>query len=298
MRSRQVLLILIITTFLALGGKVPPTRAGFHPQLDFINTLAWPLAFSALSVSAYYIYKNSPAAREEGYRQSLGMGEWYFGGYLGLSYIPPRDWNTLHPNEWSVLGQPGPLSGQHFSFKHNVYQLGPQVGLKFGRFFDRHPWFGLEVEWSFARNNLHQRSLTVTPAMGNGQNTVTLDTDWAMSWAMQTNMLARYGFLKDKEVPFGRLQPYVGLGPGFEIVYGKTDSFKNFAIETLAGIRYMCTKNLGLFVEYKFSYQFKVEYEEVRPAGGNLGQGMVTFDLPHHRFVVGVAYHFKNLYGN
>ena len=71
---------------------------------------------------------------------------------------------------------------------------------------------------------------------------------------------------------------------------------KNFAIETMAGVRYMLTQKIAVFCEYKFSYQFAVEYEGVIP--GKYGNGaMVTFDVPHHRFVIGVSYHFKNLYG-
>jgi opacity protein-like surface antigen len=118
-----------------------------------------------------------------------------------------------------------------------------------------------------------------------------------MIWDMQCNLLARYGFLPDKEVPFGRLQPYVGVGPGFEVIYAKDDSAKNFAIEALAGIRYMCTQNIGVFFEYKFSYQFDVEYQDF-PLNKQGPKGTMMFDVPHHRIVFGVSYHFKNLYGN
>jgi len=287
MKMRHGLLILIIIISLALFSKPTPALAGFHPQLDFINMLAWPLAFTSLSVAAHYMYKNSPAERSKGYAQDLGLGEWYFGGYLGLSYLPSSDWGFLRV--------PPPYQGH--TAKNIVYQPGPQVGLKFGRFFDALPWFGVEAEWSFSRNAHRAQNITITPPLANGTNSFHYTTDWFMDWAMQVNMLARYGLLKNKEIPIGRLQPYIGLGPGFEVVYGKTDSFKNFAIETLAGIRYMCTKNLAIFCEYKFSYQFKVEYEDVsidnRPTTGGF-----TFDFPHHRFVVGVSYHFKNLFGN
>lgn len=118
-----------------------------------------------------------------------------------------------------------------------------------------------------------------------------------MIWDMQTNLLARYGFLKDKEVTFGRLQPYVGIGPGFEIIYGRYDSAKNFAIETMAGVRYMLTQKIAVFCEYKFSYQFAVEYQDFLSAKYGY-PGTMTFDVPRHRFLIGVSYHFKNLYGN
>jgi opacity protein-like surface antigen len=122
-------------------------------------------------------------------------------------------------------------------------------------------------------------------------------TDWFMIWDMQLNLLARHGFLKDKEVTFGGLQPYVGIGPGFEVIYARTDSAKNFAFELIAGVRYMFTPKLAVFFEYKFSYQVAVELQQVM-VGKQPPEGTLSFDVPHHRFVLGVSYHFKNLYGN
>lgn len=251
------------------------------------NMYMFAVGTVGFSIAAHYLYKNSPAQRVNGYPEDLALGEWFIGGYLGLSYIPSSDWDFLN--------FPPPFQGR--TAKNIVYQPGPQVGVKFGRFFDSLPWFGLEAETSFSRNAHRSQTVTISPSLPNGKDSFAYTTDWFMAWALQANMLGRMGFLKDKEVPFGRLQPYIGLGPGFEIVYGRTDSLKNFAIETQAGIRYMCTKNIGLFFEYKFSYQFKVEYEDVM-LDKSAPTGTFTFDLPHHRFVVGVTYHFKNLYGN
>jgi opacity protein-like surface antigen len=173
-----------------------------------------------------------------------------------------------------------------------------QAGLKFGRYFDSLPWFGIEGETNFSRNNIRGNRGQITPPPPEGPNTLFVGSDWFMIWTMQTNLLARYGFLKDKEVTFGRLQPYIGVGPGFVVVYATHDSAKNLALETLAGIKYMFSEKIGLFLEYKFSYQFAVEYQDL-PAGKQVpATSSWSFDLPHHRFVLGISYHFKNLYGN
>jgi opacity protein-like surface antigen len=171
-------------------------------------------------------------------------------------------------------------------------------GLKFGRFFDCLPWFGIEGETSLSRNNIRGNQGRISPPPPGGPNNLFAGSDWFIDWTMQLSLMARRGFLKDKEVNFGRLQPYLGIGPGFEVVYFTHDSAKNLAIEAQAGVRYMVTEKIGLFCEYKFSYQFAVEYQDL-PAGKQVpATSSWSFDLPHHRFVLGVSYHFKNLYGN
>ncbi|MFZ5447631.1 MAG: outer membrane protein [Thermodesulfobacteriota bacterium] len=294
---RLLAMILIVALFLNWA-TVNPACAAFNPSeifqtganqrfFFFVFTLG-TIGFSALS---YYIYKNSPAQRERGYEIELGPGEWYVGGYTGLSYLPSADWK---------LNSNFPPAYHDKVAKGVFYEPAILGGVKFGRYFNKYPWFGIEVETNFSRNNLRPNQGKISPPVPGGPPILFTNSDWFMIWVMQLNLLARYGFLQDKEIPFGRLQPYVGIGPGFEVIYGSTDSAKNLAYEGLAGIRYMCTRNVGIFFEYKFSYQSKVEYENIQinkdPKG--LGQGTAQLDVPHHRFVVGVAYHFKNLYGN
>jgi len=256
----------------------------------------------SLCAIAYYMYKNSPAQRAKGYPEELGPGEWYLAAYTGLSYLPSADWkfaSNFPPPLSTVSGLPLGGSAQYAgrTAKNITYQPGLLGGIKFGRYLDAYPWFGWELETNFSRNRIRGDQGRISPPVPGGPTNLMAGSDWFMIWDMQTNLLARYGFLKDKEVTFGRLQPYVGIGPGFEIIYGRYDSAKNFALETLAGVRYMCTPKVALFCEYKFSYQFNVEYQDVLAAKyGN--SGTVTFDVPHHRFVLGVSYHFKNLWGN
>ena len=77
------------------------------------------------------------------------------------------------------------------------------------------------METSFSRNRIRGDQGRISPPVPGGPTNLLGGSDWFMIWALQTNLLARYGFLKDKEVTFGRLQPYVGIGPGLEIIYGQ-----------------------------------------------------------------------------
>jgi hypothetical protein len=301
-------MLLISFAWLVLYGAEQPAFGAFNPTLQgregWINMAGWSLGFAALSVAANYMYRNSPAERTKGYPEELGPGEWYLAGYFGGSILPDTDWKFTINGTHDLTG---PVA------KGISYKPGVQAGLKFGRYFDRAPWFGIEVETRFSRNNFSGNQGTITPPQPFQPSPLLKGSDWFMIWAMQVNLLARYGFLKDKEVTFGRVQPYIGIGPGFNIDYGKLDSTKNFALETLAGVKYMFNKKLGVFFEYKFTYQFAIEYQDV-PVQNTLPTYPLTynsatktglpptytftFDQPHHMFVLGVAYHFKNLYGN
>jgi opacity protein-like surface antigen len=290
---RPVAVILVVFMFLGLSGVRQPVGAAFNPsemlqpQNRSFTLAIWTVGSIGFSALAYYLYKNSPAERAKGYPENLGLGEWYVAGYSGLSYLPGADWNFLR--------FPAPYQGR--IAKNIEYKPGVLGGVKFGRFFDAYPWFGVEFETNFSRQRIREDQGRISPPLAGGPTNALGGSDWFMIWDMQVNLLARYGFLQDKEIPFGHLQPYIGIGPGFEIMYGRTDSAKNFAYEALAGIRYMCTQDIGLFCEYKFSYQAAVEYEGVLIANTN-SRGTMQFDVPHHRFVIGVSYHFKNLYGN
>lgn len=285
---RLRLLLGVIITCLGLAGAGRPAQAGFFSgkdsQFNIALLSAGSLGFSAL---AYYIYKNSPAERAKGYPENLSLGEWYLAAYSGLSYLPPADWKFVQ--------FPPPYQGK--TAKNIVYEPGILGGIKFGRYFDSLPWFGWELETNFSRNRIRGDQGRISPAVPGGPTNLLAGSDWFMIWALQTNLLARYGVFKDKEVTFGRLQPYVGIGPGLEVIYGGTHAAKNFALEALAGLRYMCTQRLAVFCEYKFSYQFDVDYEQVLIAK-SAPEGTMRFDVPHHRFIIGVSYHFKNLYGN
>lgn len=294
-------IILISCVCLVFPGAAQPALARVDITLTgqegFINGCLWSLGLAALSAATYYVYKNSPAERTKGYPEELGPGEWYLAGYFGGSLLPDTDWKFT-ANDTSDLT--GPIA------KGITYRPGVLGGLKFGRYFDRAPWFGIELETRFSRNIIPGNQGTISPPQPFQPSPPLKGSDWCMIWAIQVNLLARHGFLKDKEVTFGRLQPYVGIGPGFNIDYFRRDSTKNFAIEALAGIKYMFNQHLGVFFEYKFTYQFAIEYQDVPvfntlphyPVNALPANYTFTFDQPHHMFVLGVAYHFKNLYGN
>jgi len=113
--------------------------------------------------------------------------------------------------------------------------------------------------------------------------------------------MAKYGFFPDSEVPFGRLQPYVAVGPGvlFSAIKGSSDMFGpatiqnadsvDIALVTEAGIRWFALKCVS--IDAAFRYRFaSVKYKP-----GNLddeGTGSIKTDFNMFTGLVRVNYHF------
>jgi len=72
--------------------------------------------------------------------------------------------------------------------------------------------------------------------------------------------MAHYGFLRDSEVPSGRINPYIGVGPailwtGLESSYGnlKTNN-TSVALVVEPGIRWVCFKNISIDTAMRYRY--------------------------------------------
>jgi opacity protein-like surface antigen len=266
-------LVLIVT--ISCWAAVSPVPASAGSSGDTLVLTAVPIgSVLVVGVASYLLYKNRfnqpPDARGNmGYK---GPGEFFVGGFLGASFVPGTDWTYQ-------------VAGQNITARNMNIDPGITGGIKLGYFFDSCPYLGVEAEGSIG--NHPQPSQTVALAQGAA---VRVPGQTLLAWTMALHLVGRYGFLPDQEVPFGRLQPYVGIGPGLVVLYAESDSAKNFGLEVEAGLRYMFTKHLGGFVEYKFSKQWAVELESQQLI--NLPSSRAEFDFDRHQVVAGVSYHF------
>jgi opacity protein-like surface antigen len=279
------LAIMLLVCCLLLPGPTP-ARAGSGASVVAIGAPIAGVIFTPLII--YGLYRNLPS--QQGKPETIFPGEFYMGLYMGASLANSQD--LKYEDGASVNNGVTIRNVNPFTLSNNKFQPGVVGGLKFGYFLKSIPYLGLEADMNFAPSRTKHQNLTASPAVL-GSNQIQLHSDNWVNWIIAGHIVGRYGFLKDAEVPFGRLQPYVGIGPGFTIMYDSVDSAKNLSIDVEAGIRYMLLKNVSAFFEYKYNHVFDAEMEShqffVNGAQG-LGTAHLPFDL--HRFVVGVCYHF------
>ena len=218
-------------------------------------------------------------------------GEFYAGGFMGAAFTPSQN---LRYSDGFILNNGLTRTSQGsatlFSNKFDTSLTG---GVKLGYFTHTIPYLGLEVESSVNNSYVNRRSLSVSRPI-QGSTVATVPNDSWINWTTALHIVGRYGFLPDQEVPFGRLQPYVGIGPAVVVLYDEVDSAKNFGLDVMAGVRYMFTKHIGAFVEYKYNHVWDAEIEShpfYQPNGAE-GRGTAQLDFDCHKVVMGVAYHW------
>ncbi len=274
------LVLMVMISFLAFASPKP---AAALSSGDTLVVTCVPLgAVVGVAAAGYLLYKNrfSQPADAKGRLGYKGPGEFFIGGFFGGSFVPGTDWTYQ-------------IGGQNITARKMTIDPGVMGGIKLGYFLDSVPYFGVEAEGSIGDHPQPSQTVALHPPLA-GVTAGRVPSQTLLAWTMAFHLVGRYGFLPDQEVPFGRLQPYVGLGPGLVMLYGEADSAKNFSLEVEAGLRYMFTKHLGGFLEYKFSKQWSVELESQQLFYNNTGvtASKAVFDFDRHQVVVGLAYHF------
>ncbi len=143
-------------------------------------------------------------------------------------------------------------------------------------------WLAIETEFFYSNPHVKQQDITFT-----APGVLTRTENFAgahirvAAWAV--NWIVRY--------PGERFQPYAGGGPG--IYWGRisgnesdpafgTASDTSLGLNALAGTRFLLTKKIGLFAEYKYN---RATFD----FGGNVSLHVL---YQAHHFVGGLSLHF------
>jgi opacity protein-like surface antigen len=187
-------------------------------------------------------------------------------------------------------------------------------------------YFGFYTDFSYQR--LFMRNQKVTGAWTENGTFITglggasniQSNGMVATWAFM--FAGRYGFFQDSEVPFGRLQPYIAVGPAimFSSMKPKVRAFgdpggflpnvplygtspgnagsTNIALAMDAGLRYMCLKNVSIDLSFKWRYANPTyDYDGQSPfifGGGVFSPTHFKLEPTYNLFSgqLGVAYHF------
>jgi opacity protein-like surface antigen len=252
------------------------------------------------------------------------QAEMYLEGYVGGGFAGGLDDNNftqsytsgIFANTYNVGNLPGHAQ---------PYVLG---GLKLGTWFVKEGFLGMNypdwmkylgfyLDFSYHRLDVKNESFGKTQLTTGGAVVSDGNGEFKSEGTVATlafMFAARYGFLPDSEVPFGRLQPYVAVGPAIMFCtqqptlnvmtaggtiatnqdYGSQSS-TNIALAVDAGLRYMCLKNVSLDASFKYRYA-QPSFSYSGSYGNAGGAGACSFDYkPTYNlfsFQLGAAYHF------
>lgn len=241
---------------------------------------------------------------------ALATAEMYVGLYLGGNFAADTDprWEAKRIQGTLI---PPPIPVRTFTANNISVDPGFVIGGKIGYWFSREgllslnypewmKYFGLEMALDYHSLDWPRQNVTINPI----DLRIPLENDGYMV-TLSFLFLGRYGFLPDKDVPFGRLQPYVGIGPAIFFTrtflnigrdYKSTEADLGLALET--GVRYMVRKNISLSAAFRYRYVrthvdvddqvFNIPFQP--PYGGVYIPMYTTYNL--FNILVGAAYHF------
>lgn len=184
-------------------------------------------------------------------------------------------------------------------------------GLKFGYWFspygtyavgnlpDWARYFGFYTDFSYQKLGFAEQrgKFNVGGAVGNVQfNTEGNLVTWAFMFA------GRYGFFPDSQLPFGRLESYLAVGPAiffsdqrptFNNISPASKSSTNIGLAVETGARYFFNKAVSVQLSFKYRY-FKPSYDFDGNIPGTAVRYTMTSKPDFNLFSgqLGVAYHF------
>ena len=179
--------------------------------------------------------------------------EWFADLYFGASFTQKED---------IELSTPG-FSASAPSNPHGAAFL---IGARIGHWFDGLKWLGVALDISHFE-------------AGGGYDIVPLSA----------LLMARLPLLVGTDFPNGRLQPYVGVGPGVFIGSLEAggglgeETSSDLGIDARAGATWLFTKTIGIFGEYRFTH-FKGDYD--------FGAFRLETTVPTHHVGIGVRFQF------
>lgn len=166
------------------------------------------------------------------------QAEMYVAGQVGV----------LIPNSFSNIE--GVDSNAGLTVSDLSLQNSVIYGAKLGYYFDSMKWLGVETEVFNSTPHIKQQDAAIGVPGFSGTVNLAGTSLRVLNWA-PVNVVVRY--------QMGQFEPYAGVGMGVffanvtEAVNGESSSSTAVGLNTRLGLRYLVTKNMSLFGEWKYS---------------------------------------------
>lgn len=160
------------------------------------------------------------------------------------------------------------------------FDTSPTYGVRGGYWFETIPWLGVAGDLSHFEAKDDDARFRLTP--------------------FSLLVMARLPLLATEEIPRGRLQPYLGLGPSI-IVQEATVDFRpevdrrvnvdsaEVGLDVRAGLTWQFHRRVGLFAEYRFTH---VSISGDNESDFPVGTERVDATLSTHHFLSGISIRF------
>ena len=224
---------------------------------------------------------------------SLGVGaapasaEWFADVFAGLSFTRDHD---VKLNDVGI----GPGTYQDVEFDRSL-----SWGGRVGHYFDALPFLGLAADFfryypDIGGQSVQLRGCFFPGGCGTGRGGT--GRFEIQTTAISVDLMLRLPLLKSADAPWGRLQPYLSVGPPLFITTvtpRNTRNFRNHDDDTdlsigyklAGGVAFQVYQNLALFGEYRFTHVSP----EVELRDANVGRTTLRTDLDTHSALVGLS---------
>lgn len=267
------------------------------------------------------------------------QGEMFVGGYLGGTQAADVGMSFMIPHTGGFRNPTAQGGGEQVGVT-GAFRPAVSGGVKVGAWFDRSgvlsginfprwmQYLGFYLDFSFHRLDFTRQRLSscvssyrqgvAAPAtpIGNGFLAQSSFSSEGTAATLAFMFAGRYGFLPDSEVPFGRLQPFLAVGPALlfstqdpTIIAARIDttgdvqtfaakagsqSSVDVALAVETGLRWMALKNVSLELVFKYRYAKPTYVYSLVDPFTRFGGTSIELNPTYHLLSgqVGVAYHF------
>ena len=193
------------------------------------------------------------------------------------------------------------------------FHNSPLVGGKVGYFLN-YPvlggHFGAELEFYYMEPTASRQTVTFNGTFMGTPATFPLNIQHAYFevYTVALNVLYRYPAFTGPDFPFGRLQPYAGLGVGAFIstMYTRTSPLDHNryihdtdvapGLQVVGGLKAFLTRNIAFFAEYRYvdTGDFNFHFQADGTVGGSPATETARdrSSLTQHQMVFGLAVHW------